>query len=378
MLERIIYLDNNATTPIDPAVLEAMVDTYRNCYGNPASTTHFHGWMADDLLNQSRKKVAALIKAPENSIIFTSSATESNNTVLNAITHNSYKCQVHLIVSQIEHKSILEYCKRFEARGGEVSYIPVKPSGVIDLESLKEAVRPHTALISVMAANNETGVLQPLKEILSIARENIIPFHTDATQMIGKLPFSIQEIPIDYMSFSAHKFHGPKGVGSLYARASNFISEFPTMIGGEQEYGMRAGTPNLPGAVGMAKACEIASKIIAKESKRTLRLKNRFIKELQSKYPGVEVFGDQTSCLPNTLCFLFPDYTSLELIKLLKNKLSVSTGSACTSHDQTPSHVLLAMGIPIEKIKRSIRVSFGRFTTEADINRSIECFIDLN
>ena len=373
--ENLIYLDYNATTPIDKEVLQEMIFAYENHFANSSSTTHLPGWESRGLLNKYRKKVANLIGAESKSIFFTSGATESNNTILNLIVEKffTHHHPIHIIVSAIEHKSILAYCEKLErANQAQVTYIPVNSSGEIDILFLEKSILPNTVLISIMAANNETGVLQPIKKISEIAKRRNILFHSDAAQIIGKYPFNVKEISFDFISFTAHKFYGPKGVGALYALNPTLLQKFPLIIGGGQENGARAGTLNLPSIAGMAKACELVEKNLGDEVSRFIKMKEEFINSLQSKLPQkLKINGEKARTLPNTLNFHVPGVDGKKLLSLINNNLALSSGSACTSSNQSPSHVLKAMGAKNEEIQSSFRLSFGRFTSEKELNDSV-------
>lgn len=369
-----IYLDYNATTPIDSEVLETVTLCFNEYFANSASVSHFEGIKAQHYLEKCRATVAKMIDADPNHIIFNSGASESNNTVIRAVV-DYYKPQgtVHIITSTIEHKCIINICEHLKQHDDvEITYLPVDVSGKVCIQALKEALRPNTRLISIMAANNETGTLQPLKEISNIAHERHILFHTDAAQWVGKLPFSVEEIRPNFVSISAHKFYGPKGVGVLYCNQHEIILNSPLIHGGGQEAGMRSGTANLPGIAGMAKAAEIFIALHEENIEKQRQLKTHFLKKLRQFFPYTIVHSCEKHSLPNTINFSLPPVKSSTLLKKLKMKLALSSASACLSSEQKPSHVLTAMGIKDEISQSAIRLSFGNKTTLEEIDIALD------
>lgn len=369
-----IYLAHNATTPIDEQALQAMLDCYKNNFANPNSVSHLPGLRAQQLLRTSRKNVAALINADINNIIFTSGATESNNIVLQGIAHHfrQHLSRPHIIVSEIEHASVLRCCESLSLDGIECSLAPVDSNGKVIIETLKSLIKPETCLISVMAANNETGVIQPLKDITTLAKQNGILMHTDAAQFVGKMPFDVSEIPVDFMSISGHKFYGPKGIGALYAHQKNILKTSSIFHEGGQEFGIRGGTSNLPSIVGLAEASKIAARSIALENKRLLTLKSSLINQLKHEIPEMQINGHPIDVLPSTLSLSFKNISAKELLYILKNKVALSTGSACHSESYKPSHVLKAMGLSDSEISASIRISLGKTSNSETIDNFVE------
>lgn len=371
-MNEFIYLDYNATTPLALEVKQEMIYCMENYYANTSSVNHYPGFLSNLYLEQCRQKVADLIDADKDTVFFTSGASESNNMILKGVVnHFRDSGSVHIITSTIEHKCILNACHYLEKDGVEITFLPVSPTGVIDLEALQAAIRPDTRLISVMAANNETGVLQPISEIAAIAKKHGILFHTDAAQMIGKQAFSVKNTGADLVSFSAHKFYGPKGIGGLYCANNGIMQQHPLIHGGGQEQGLRGGTVNLLAISGMAKAAEIAKTHLDIMVKKQLQLKKSFINKLLTQIPEAQVNGCQNNSLANTINFSLGTIKSSTLLNKLKKKLALSSGSACSSADQRTSHVLRAMGLHEEHMKSSIRLSFGRETSEQDLNHAL-------
>lgn len=374
-----LYLDYNASTPIDEHVLSEIILYMKKHYANPSSTEHIPGMSASVLLEKARETLAKLINAEEpDNIIFTSGASESNNMVIRGIyDYFSYFKQekVHIVTSTIEHKCILNCCEHLKKFGATISYAPVDHSGKVDVKKLEELIRPETRLITIMAANNETGVFQPIKEISTLAKNHGILFHIDAAQLIGKYPFNINEVSPDFASFSSHKFYGPKGVGGLYISNNEFHKKAPLINGGDQELGLRGGTVNLPGIAGMAKAAENALKNIDQDVKAQYKIKSLVISKLKSKINGFTVNGDEKNALPTTINFSIKNVDAKLLLRLLKNKLHMSTGSACSSNLATSSHVLKAMGLNSERCLGAIRLSFGRGVSENELMHACDLII---
>lgn len=372
-----IYLDNNATTPVIKEVMDVIINSMINDYANPASLSHFEGIKSSIRLKEYRDSICENLGAEIDSIYFNSGATESNNTILKSLVELFPTEKIHIITSKIEHKCILNTCGYLESKGVEITYLPVNKNGVVNVDSLRSAIKKNTRLISVMGANNETGVLQPIKEMGNIAKENNVLFHTDLAQVIGKIPFSFKDYNIDFASFSAHKFYGPKGVGAIYCKHSNLLNRYPLIHGGEQEKGFRSGTINLAGIAGMAKAVSLIKEFCAENKMNEMfELKLFFIKKLTDSIPGVLINGDVYNSLPNTINFSLDGLKSSTFLKKIKSKISLSSGSACMSAEQKGSHVLSAMDLNEDRIQNSIRLSFNHFTTEKDIIQSLGIIIE--
>jgi cysteine desulfurase len=364
------YFDNAATTPTDPRVLQAMLPCFSEVYGNPSSL-HAFGQTAKHLVEEARKTVASFIEASPEEIIFTSGGTEANNTVIEGIAHARREKGNHVITSKIEHHSILEPCHFLEKEGFEVTLIPVNEYGLVDPDDVRKAITEKTILISIMHANNEIGTIQPLTEISKIARENGIYFHTDAVQTFGHFPISVNELQIDLLSASAHKLYGPKGIGILYMRKGTRIE--PILRGGDQEKRRRASTHNVPGIVGLGKAVELAKEEVVNEMEKLTVLRNMLIDGILTKIEHSRLNGHPSQRLPNNvnISFSYVDGESM-LLKLDMEGIACSTGSACTSSNLEPSHVLSAIGLPLELAHGSLRFSLGRQTTEDNIRYVLE------
>jgi cysteine desulfurase len=363
-----IYMDNHATSPLDPRVLEAMLPYFTTKFGNAASRNHSFGWEAEQAVETAREQIAKLIGATAKEIIFTSGATESNNLAIKGIAEMYRERGNHIITQVTEHKAVLDTCKRLEKYGYRVTYLPVKADGLIDLDDLKRAMDDKTILVSIMWANNEIGVLQPVAEIGKLCRERGIIFHTDATQAVGKIPVDVNKNNIDVMSISAHKMYGPKGVGALYVRRKNPRVQISAIIdGGGHERGMRSGTLNVPGIVGLGKACAIASEEMAKESCKLAGLRNRLRDKIMGGLDEVYVNGSWEHRLPGNLNISFA-YVEGESLLMGINDIAVSSGSACTSATLEPSYVLKALGTGDDLAHSSIRFGLGRFNTEAEVD----------
>lgn len=368
---RPIYLDSQATTPMDPRVLDRMLPYMTELYGNPHSRTHSYGWKSEEAVEKARKQVATLIGASPKEIVWTSGATESNNIAIKGVAGYQKAKKNHIVTLQTEHKCVLDSCRYLEMEGFEVSYLPVLKSGLVDLNVLSEAIRPTTCLVSVMAANNEIGVLQPFREIGSLCRQKKVLFHTDAAQALGKVPVDVEKDFIDLMSMSSHKVNGPKGFGALYVRRRPRVRLRSPVSGGGQERGMRSGTVPTPLAVGMGEACEISQKEMDRDAKRSLTLRNRLLKGLSDRLPHITVNGDLVHRLPGSLNVSFSCVEGESLLMGMKN-VALSSGSACTSASLEPSYVLRALGIEAENAHTSIRFGIGRFTTEEEVDFTIE------
>lgn len=371
-----IYMDYHATTPVDPRVLEAMMPYFTEQFGNAASRNHAFGWQAEEAVEKARKQIAELIGANSKEIIFTSGATESNNLALKGVAEMYAERGNHIITAATEHKAVLDTCKRLEKNGYRVTYLPVKQDGLVDLDQLRDAITDKTILISIMYANNEIGVLQPVAEIGRIAKERGVLFHTDAVQAVGKVPVHVIKDNVDLLSLSGHKLYGPKGVGALYVRRKNPRVQLTAQIdGGGHERGMRSGTLNVPGIVGLGAACAISQQDMPEESKRLRYLRDKLLNKLTSELDEVFVNGTMESRLPHNLNISFA-YVEGESLLMGINDIAVSSGSACTSATLEPSYVLKALGAGDDLAHSSIRFGIGRFNTEEEVdyvgNRVVE------
>ncbi|HOC19798.1 MAG TPA: IscS subfamily cysteine desulfurase, partial [Vicinamibacterales bacterium] len=350
-----IYMDCHATTPVDPRVLEAMLPYFRERFGNAASRNHSFGWQAEEAVESARKQIAALIGATAREIVFTSGATESDNLAIKGAARMYREKGDHIITAVTEHKAVLDTCKHLQKEGFQVTYLPVGRDGLIDLDRLRDAITPKTTVISVMAANNEIGVVQPIAEIGRIARERGVLFHTDAVQAAGKIPFDVEAMNVDMASLSAHKMYGPKGVGALYVRRRNpRVLLEPIIDGGGHERGMRSGTLNVPGIVGMGKASAIAAGEMAEEGARVAALRDRLLAGLRGGLDEIYVNGSMERRLPGNLNVSFA-YVEGESLLMGISDVAVSSGSACTSATLEPSYVLKALGVGDELAHSSIR-----------------------
>lgn len=372
-----IYFDNHATTQLDPRVLEAMMPYFTTVFGNAASRNHQFGWEAEEAVEKARKQIADLIGATPKEIVFTSGATESNNLALKGIAEMYAERGNHIITQATEHKAVLDTCKRLEKEGVRVTYLPVKQDGLIDLDQLRDAITDKTILISIMYANNEIGVVQPVQEISKIAKEKGVLFHTDAVQAVGKIPVNVIADGIDVLSLSAHKLYGPKGVGALYVRRRNPRVQITAQIdGGGHERGMRSGTLNVPGIVGLGAACEIANREMAEESKRLRFLRDKLKDKLMSQLDEVYINGSMEHRLPHNLNISFA-YVEGESLLMGINDIAVSSGSACTSATLEPSYVLKALGAGDDLAHSSIRFGLGRFNTEEEVDYVANKVVDV-
>lgn len=366
-----VYLDNQATTPMDPRVLEAMIPYFIEKFGNPHSRSHAYGWEAEEAVEIAREQVASLIGATEKEIIFTSGATESNNLAIKGVAQFYKEHKNHIITVVTEHKCVLDACRHLEQEGFSVTYLHVQPNGLIDLTQLEAAITDKTAIVSVMAVNNEIGVIQPLKEIGAICRKHGVFFHTDAAQAFGKIPLDVEEMNIDLMSISAHKIYGPKGIGALYVRRRPRVRLKPLINGGGQERGMRSGTLATPLVVGFGEAAAIAKRDMQKDHDHVKKLSDKFYNAVVASIPDVFLNGDKEHRIPGNLNLSFAYIEGESMIMAIKD-LAVSSGSACTSASLEPSYVLRALGLEDELAHTSIRFGIGRFTTEEEIDFAIE------
>lgn len=366
-----LYLDMQATTPLDPRVLDAMLPYMTEQYGNPHSRTHLYGWEAEEAVEEARAQVASIIGADPKEIVFTSGATESNNLAIKGVAGFYKDKKRHIITTQTDHKCVLDSCRHLQQRGFDVTYLPVKPDGLVDMKQLKDAMRPDTALVSIMAVNNEIGVVQPLKEIGALCRERKVFFHTDAAQAVGKIPVNVNDLNIDLMSISGHKLYGPKGIGALYIRRRPRVRLEAQMSGGGQERGLRSGTVPAFLTVGLGAACEVAQREMASDSAHVQRLAQRLYKGITEKLQGVQLNGDAQSRYWGNVNLSFAYVEGESLLMALKD-VAVSSGSACTSASLEPSYVLRALGVDEEMAHTSIRFGLGRFSTEEEVDRAIE------
>jgi cysteine desulfurase len=367
-----IYLDNQASTPVDPRVLEAMLPYFTIDYGNPHSESHVYGHRAMAAIDAARAEVAALINADAREIVFTSGATEANNLALKGAAHFAREHPTsapkdHIVTLKTEHKCVLESCAALEREGFSVTYLDVAENGLVDPAAFEAALTERTLIASVMVAHNEIGVIQPLAEIGALCRSRGILLHTDAAQALGKIPLDVEAMKIDLMSMSGHKIYGPKGVGALYVRRRPRVRLVPLIDGGGQERGVRSGTLPTPLCVGFGKACAIARDEMAGEAQRLKELRERLRANLQQRVPGLQINGDLDHRLAGSLNVSVPGTTAPELIEACQS-IAISTGSACTSASVEPSYVLRALGLSDERANASVRVGLGRFTTQADVD----------
>jgi cysteine desulfurase len=366
-----IYLDYQATTPMDPRVLEAMMPYFTHQFGNPHSRSHSYGWEAEEGVEKARAQVAKLIGADEKEVIFTSGATESNNLAIRGVAEFYKDRKNHIVTTVTEHKCVLDTCRHLQEQGFEVTYLPVQKNGLVDLDALRAAITDKTVVVSIMAVNNEIGVIQPLVEIGKICREKKTFFHTDAAQAAGKIELDVEAMNIDLMSISGHKIYGPKGIGALYVRRKPRVRLVPLIVGGGQERGFRSGTLPTPLCVGLGEAAEIAMKEMGDEAKRLAKLQARMLKGLQDHLPEIFVNGDLEHRIPGNLNISFAYVEGESLMMGIKN-LAVSSGSACTSASLEPSYVLRALGVEEEMAHTSLRIGLGRFTTEHEVDTAVE------
>jgi len=377
MLKFPIYLDNHATTPMDPRVFEAMKPYFIENFGNAASRNHSFGWVAEEAVEKARKHLADLIGATAKEIIITSGATESDNLAIKGVVEMYAQRGNHIITAATEHKAILDTCKRLEKHGCRVTYLPVRPDGLIDLDQLRDAITDKTILVSIMYGNNEVGTIQPMKEIGAICRERGVLVHSDATQAVGKIPVSVIDDNIDLMSFPAHKMYGPKGVGALYVRRRNpRVQLTAQMDGGGHERGMRSGTLNVPGIVGFGAAAELCQQLMPDEMARHGAMRDRLKDRLMSELDETYVNGTTEHRLPHNLNISFA-YVEGESLLMGVNDIAVSSGSACTSATLEPSYVLKALGAGDDLAHSSIRFGIGRFNTDEEIDYTAQKVIDV-
>jgi len=371
-----IYLDNHATTPVDPRVLEAMLPYFTERFGNAASKSHPFGWEAEAAVDSAREQIAKLIGAAAKEIVITSGATESDNLAIKGVAEAYRDKGNHIVTCVTEHKAVLDSCKVLQKHGFQVTYLPVAPDGLIDLGRLGQSLTDKTILISIMAANNEIGTINPIKEIGRLAKEKNILFHTDATQGVGKIPINVDAMGIDLLSLTAHKMYGPKGVGALYVRSTKPRVRLTPMIdGGGHERGMRSGTLNVPGIVGLGMACEISQKEMSAEGERLIALRERLKEGILAELDEAYINGHPVERLPGNLNMSFAYVEGESLLMGLK-EIAVSTGSACTSATLEPSYVLKALGVSDELAYSAIRFGLGRFNTTEEIDFTIHRVVE--
>lgn len=365
-------MDYQSTTPVDPRVLDVMLPFFKEIFGNPASRQHQFGWIAEEAVESSRTAIANSIGALPKEIIFTSGATESNNLAIKGAAEIYAQKGNHIITTVTEHKAVLDSCKNLERRGFNVTYLPVDRYGAIPLDLLSESITSKTILVSVMTANNEIGTVQEIAEIGKLCHNKDILFHTDAAQAIGKLRIDVQKMNIDLMSISGHKIYGPKGIGILFVRASKpKVKLMMQMDGGGQERGVRSGTPNVPSIVGIAKAMEISSQVLGEETIRLKSYRDKMWKAFQGMIEDISLNGHPEQRLPNNLNINFHYVENSALMMSMKD-IALSTGSACTTGDPEPSHVLKALKLPPDRLHSAIRFGLGRFTTEEEVDYVID------
>ncbi|MBF0304517.1 MAG: IscS subfamily cysteine desulfurase [Alphaproteobacteria bacterium] len=374
-LARPIYLDYQATTPCDPRVVQAMLPYFTEKFGNPHSRNHVYGWEAEDGVEKAREQVASILGADMKEVIFTSGATESNNLALKGVAHFYKDKRNHVVTCVTEHKCVLDTCRHLEQEGFSVTYLPVGKDGLIDLGQLEEVVTERTAIVSIMAVNNEIGVIQPLAEIGAICRKKGAFFHTDGAQAVGKIPIDVNAMNIDLLSVSGHKFYGPKGIGALYVRRRPRVRLVAMINGGGQERGMRSGTLPTPLCVGLGEASAIAQAEMGVENVRLSALRDRLLGGIRQRLPEVYLNGDLDRRIPGNLNLSFAFVEGEGLMMGVKD-LSVSSGSACTSASLEPSYVLRALGVQDEMAHTSLRLGIGRFTTDEEIDYAIDHIVE--
>lgn len=366
-----IYLDYNATTPCDERVLQEMLPFFTRDFGNAASKSHAYGWVAEEAVDMARERVAALIHAEPVEIVFTSGSTEAVNLAMRGVYETYQGKGRHVITCAIEHKAVLDTSTYLEKIGAEVTVLPVQGNGRVDPVAIEQAIRPDTILISIMYANNETGVIQPVRDIAAIAKKHGVIFFSDATQAVGKIPVDVRADGIDLLCFSAHKMYGPKGVGALYVRRKDpRVRLSPLQYGGGHERGMRSGTLNVPGIVGLGKACEIAAREMHTDAERLGAMRNRLMSGILG-IPGTALNGSADHLLPHCFNVSFPGLDAQVMISRLNKHLAVSSGSACTSATLEPSYVLRALGIGDEAASGSLRFSLGKYTKEEEVDQAL-------
>ena len=366
-----IYMDYHATTPVDPRVVEAMSPYFTETFGNAASRNHAFGWRAEEAVGSARSQIAGLIGAVSREIVFTSGATESNNLAIKGVAEMHAERGNHIVTCATEHRAVLDTCRRLEKQGYRVSYMPVRRDGLVDLEKVRRALSDKTILISIMYANNEIGVIQPIAAIGQMARDHGVLFHVDAAQAVGKIPLDVERDQIDLMSFTAHKMYGPKGIGALYVRRKPRPRLSPQMDGGGHERGMRSGTLNVPGIVGFGRACELCQAELNEEADRLGLLRDKLKDGILNRIADVSINGSLEHRLPHNLNISFAHVDGESLLMGL-NDMAVSSGSACTTDLPEPSHVLQALGVKNQLAHSSLRFGLGRFNTEEEVDYAID------
>ncbi|HIN19801.1 MAG TPA: IscS subfamily cysteine desulfurase, partial [Candidatus Marinimicrobia bacterium] len=367
-----IYLDNQATTPLDPKVFSAMEPWFTEKFGNASSRNHTYGWEAEEAVEIARESVAATIGALPKEIIFTSGATEANNIALQGAAKSYQDQGRHIITVKTEHKAVMDVCQHLSKDGCDITYLSVDKDGILDLNKFEDAIRDDTILASVMHVNNEIGVIQPIKELGAICKNKGIIFHVDAAQSMGKLPINVDDMGIDLLSISAHKLYGPKGVGALYVRRKNpRVQLQPIMFGGGHERGIRSGTLPVPNIVGLGKACDIAADVMIEENLRISQLRDTLLKGIRAENPNASINGSMEHRIAGNLNMSFPGANNEAIIAAVPD-IAISSGSACTTSTMEPSHVLLALGMSKEEAYSSLRFSIGRFNTEKDIQIAVK------
>jgi len=367
-----IYLDNNSTTAVDPRIMDKMIPLFTEKFGNPSSKTHSFGWEAEAYVEKARKQISKLINSNSSEIIFTSGATESNNLAIQNIMKNSKK--PHMITLQTEHKAVLDICKNLQKKNIEVTYIKPNNDGITSIENIEKNIKDNTKMISIMHANNEIGVIQPIEKIAKLCETHKILFHIDAAQSLGKIKIDLKNINVDFLSLSSHKIYGPKGVGCLYI--NNKIKKINSIIwGGNQERGLRPGTLPVPLIVGFGEACNILLNVMVKENKHILNLRNQLLDEIKMNIPDVVVNGNLKKRIAGNLNLSFPSLRGQSILPLLPN-IAISSGSACTSSSPSPSHVLTSIGLNKKLANSSIRIGIGRFNTKSEIKMAAKEIIN--
>jgi cysteine desulfurase len=369
---RPVYLDYHATTPVDPRVLEVMLPYFTGRFGNASSRNHAFGWAAAEAVDRAREQVAALVGAHHREVVFTSGATESNNMAIKGVVASAPSSRRHVITVATEHHSVLDTCRFLESLGCEVTRLPVQPSGLIDLGQLEAAVTDRTVLVSIMAANNEIGVLQPVSDIAGLCARRDVVFHTDASQAAGRVPFDLAAVQADLVSFTAHKLYGPKGIGALVVRRRGAGASLPALLhGGGQERGLRPGTLNVPGIVGFGEAARLCRLELADEGRRIGAQRDHLLNGLRERLGDVHVNGTLAQRLPHNLNVGFPGIEP-EPLRIGLDDLAVSFGAACSTGTSTPSHVLAALGTPVDLALASVRFGLGRWTTDEEIEFAVD------
>jgi len=367
-----IYLDNQATTPLDPEVFSAMSPWFTEKFGNASSRNHTYGWEAEEAVEIARESVAAIIGSLPKEIIFTSGATEANNIALQGAAKNYQNQGRHIITLKTEHKAVIDVCQHLSEDGFDITYLPVDKDGMLNVNKFEDAIRDDTIFASVMHVNNEIGVIQPIKELGAICKNKNVIFHVDAAQSVGKIPLNIDDMGIDLLSISAHKFYGPKGVGALYIRRKDpRVQLQPVMFGGGHERGVRSGTLPVPNIVGMGRACDLAADVMNEENLKITTLRDALLQGIRDKNPNALVNGSMEKRVAGNLNMSFPGVNNEAIIAAIP-EIAISSGSACTTSTMEPSHVLLALGISKEEAYSSLRFGIGRFNTEEDIHIAVK------